>query len=132
DDVAGLGGARPQPLDHLGIAAGRHEADVLAVVLVGNRQAKAAGEVPGLRLAALAKREAENVELLAGGGEQEVALVALGIARAVERASALRQLARGHVMAGGQNPGAKLARRLQEVAEFDRLVALDTRHRGLS
>ena len=34
DDVAGLGGARLQPLDHVGIAAARHEADVLAVVLL--------------------------------------------------------------------------------------------------
>ena len=38
DDVAGLGRARPQPLDDVGVAAGRHEADVLAVVLVGDRK----------------------------------------------------------------------------------------------
>ena len=41
DDVAGIGRARHQLLDHVGIAALRHEADVLAVVLVGDRQPEA-------------------------------------------------------------------------------------------
>src|SRR5262249_46279845 len=34
DDLAGLHRVRPQPGDDVGVAAGRHEADVLAVVLV--------------------------------------------------------------------------------------------------
>ena len=41
DDVAGRRRAGLQPLDHVGVAAGRHEADVLAVVLVGDREAEA-------------------------------------------------------------------------------------------
>ena len=40
DDLARLRGARLQPLDDVGVAAGRHEADVLAVVLVGDRKAE--------------------------------------------------------------------------------------------
>src|SRR6185312_15962528 len=38
DDVAGLDGVRPQPADDIGVAPGRHEADVLAVLLVGHRK----------------------------------------------------------------------------------------------
>src|SRR5579883_1487625 len=37
DDVARHSRARLEALDHVGVAAGRHEADVLAVVLVGDR-----------------------------------------------------------------------------------------------
>src|SRR5262249_44042391 len=33
DDVAGLHRIRPQPADDIGVAPGRHEADVLAVML---------------------------------------------------------------------------------------------------
>ena len=50
DDVARLAGAGLQPLDHLGIVALRHEADVLAVVLVGDRQAQLARRRAGLGL----------------------------------------------------------------------------------
>ena len=35
-------------------------------------------------------------------------------------------------MAGGQHRRAELARSRQQIVEFDRLVALDTRHRRLS
>src|SRR5690606_30732817 len=41
DDVAGFRGARLQPLDHIGVPAVRHKADVLAVVLVGDGEAEA-------------------------------------------------------------------------------------------
>ena len=50
DDVAGLGGAGQQALDHLAVMAGRHEADVLAVGLVGDVEAELAGERPHLGL----------------------------------------------------------------------------------
>src|SRR5256885_2157325 len=78
DDVARLGSARPKPFDHLGIAPGWHEADVLAVVLVGNREAEAAGEFARLGLRALAERETKKLKLLMRGGEQKIALVAFG------------------------------------------------------
>ena len=111
---------------------GRHEADVLAVLLVGDRKAEAARQLARLRLGAIAEREAQQVELRARGGEQEIALVALGLARAIERAAAARQRARGDVMAGRQNLGAELARGLEQVAELDRLIAFDARHRRLA
>src|SRR5262245_57818339 len=89
DHVGRLGRARPQALDHLGVAAGRHEADILAVVLVSNRKAELAGELASLGLAALTQRKAQHVELLARSREQEIALVALRIAGAIERAAAV-------------------------------------------
>ena len=60
DDVAGLGGPGPQALDHLGVAAGRHEADVLAVVLVGDRERESARKLARLRLGPVAERKAHR------------------------------------------------------------------------
>ena len=121
--------ARPQPLDHVGVAAAGHEADVLAVGLVGDGKPEAPRQLARLRLGALAERKAQELELLARGGEQEVALVALRLARAIKRAAAARQRARGDVVAGRQHLGAELARGREEIAELDRLVALDAGHR---
>ena len=131
-DVAGLGGARQQPLDDVGVAAARDEADVLAVRLLGDRQIEPAREFARLRLGALAERKAQEVELLARSGEQEVALVAVVLARAVERARAVRAAPRGDVVAGRQHLRAELARGDQEVAELDRLVAVDAGDRRLA
>jgi hypothetical protein len=77
DDVAGLRGARAQLLDHRGIAARRHEADVLAVGLVRHGQAELDGERARRRLVGqVAEREAQEIELVARGREQEIALIA--------------------------------------------------------
>src|SRR5262245_53580150 len=108
DDVARLGRARPQALDHFGVAAGRHEADILAVVLVRDRKTELASELASLGLAALTERKAQHVELLARGREQEIALVALRIARAIERASAAGERARGDVVPGGDRKSTRL------------------------
>ncbi len=132
DDVARLGGARLEPLDHLGVAPGRHKADVLAVVLVGDREAELPRQRARLALRLVAERKPQDVELIARGGEQEIALVPLGLARAIERACAVRERTRGHVVAGRQHLGAELARGRKQVAKLDRAVALDTRHRGLA
>ena len=56
----GVGSAGPQPLDHLGIMAGRHEADVLAVMLVGDRKAEATRQLARFRLGAVAERKAQH------------------------------------------------------------------------
>ena len=88
DDLAGFRRARLQPLDHVRVVAGRHEADVLAVVLVGDREAELARQFARLGLAAFAERKAQHLELLARGAEQEIALVALFFARAIQRAAA--------------------------------------------
>ncbi len=72
------------------------------------------------------------LELLARGREQEIALVALRLARAIERALSVRQPAAGDIMAGGQHARAELARGAQKIVELDRLVAVDAGHRGLA
>ena len=110
DDLARLGRARHQALDQVGIAPGRHETDVLAVGLVGDRQREAAGELAGLRLGEVAERKAQEIDLLAGGGEQEIALVAVLVAGAVERAAAAGQRPGGDVMAGRQHARAPSSR----------------------
>src|ERR1700736_3333917 len=109
DDVSGLGGAGPQALDHLGIASRGNEADVLAVLLVGDREIETTGQIAGLGLAALTQRKPQRSELLGRGRKQEIALIALAVAGAIEPAAAARQLARGDVMAGRQHFGAELA-----------------------
>jgi hypothetical protein len=83
DDIAGFRRAGLEPLDHLRIVAGWHETDVLAVVLVGHREAEAPCELTRFGLAALAEGKPQNVELLGRGAEQEIALVALFLARAI-------------------------------------------------
>ena len=130
--VAGFGRARLEALDHIDVMPGRHEADVLAVVLVGDRQTEFARKLARLRLAALAEREAQNIELLARGAEQEIALVALFLARAEQAAAAFGQRPRRDVMSGRQNFGAQLACGDQEIVEFDRHVAFDAGHRRLA
>src|SRR3954469_22990913 len=125
DNVAGLRRPGLEPLDHLGVAARGHEAYVLAVVLVSDREAEPAGEGPRFRLGLVAQRKAQHLELLARGGKQEIALVALLLARAIERSPTAWQRPRRDVMAGREHARAELARGRKKVAEFDRLVALD-------
>ena len=132
DDFARTGSARPQPLDDVGIMSGRHEADVLAVLLVGNRQAKTPCQITRLRFSAVTERKAQQIELRSRRGEQEIALIAFCFTRAIQRAAATRQRPRRNVVARRQNLGSELARGLQQVAEFDRLVAFDARHRRLA
>ena len=131
DDVAGGCRAGLQPLDHVGVAAGRHEADVLAVVLVGDRKPEAPRMLARLGLGHVAERKAQDVELLMRGAEQEVALVALLFAGAVERAAAGHG-PRRNVMAGGEHLRAQFARGAEQVLELDRHVAVDAGHRRLS
>src|ERR1700712_3782501 len=75
DDIAGLDRAGPEPADDVGIAPGRYEADILAVLLVGDFKLKTPRQVAHLGLAHVAERKAQIIELLARGREQEVALV---------------------------------------------------------
>jgi hypothetical protein len=97
----------------------------------GNRS-EASRQFARLRLGHVAERKAQKVELLGRGREQEIALVTVAVAGPVERAAAVRQPARGDVMAGRQHLGAKLARGAQEIAELDRLVAFHAGHRRLA
>ena len=81
-DVAVLQRAWLEALDDARVAARRHEADVLAVGLFGDGEAKLVRERAHLGLAHGAEGKAQEAELRARGGEQEIALVALGDRRA--------------------------------------------------
>ena len=110
DDVAGLAAPGQQALDHVAVMAGRHEADVLAVGLVGDVEAELARQ--RAHLAALASSPSgkrRQRKLLARGGEQEIALVAIGVGGAIERPAAAAVVARDDVMAGRQDVGAEIA-----------------------
>src|SRR5271165_2519903 len=115
DDLARLGGAGLETLDDFAVAARGHKADVLAVALLRDRQTEPARKLPRLRLGHVAERKTQELELLARGGEQEIALVALRLARAIERPPPARQRPRSHVMAGRQNPGAELAHARKQI-----------------
>ena len=109
DDVAGARRIRPQLGDDVGVAPLGHEADVLAVGLLGNGEAEFAGEATGLVLRQFAQGETQEIELLGCGGVEEVALVASRIQGAVEAAPAGFEGATGHVMAGRQHVGIEVA-----------------------
>ena len=118
-----------QAADDVGVAPGRHEADVLAVLLVGDVEAEAPRQFARLRLGHVAKRKAQIVELLLRGRKQEIALVAVGIRGTHQRARSVFLTARGDIMPGRERVRAKLARRRQQVAKLDGTVALDAGHR---
>ena len=132
DDVAGLGGARQQPLDHLAVVAGGDEADVLAVGLVGDGEAEFVRERAHLRLRQAAEREAQHRELLARRREEEIALVALGIGGAVERPAALPVVVGDDIVAGRQHVGAEVLGGLEQIGELHVLVAGDAGDRRLA
>ncbi len=126
DDLARRGRSRLQLGDDVGIFALRDEADVLAVLLGGDGEAHGLGCLAHLRLGKPAQREAQEVDLRLGGGEEEIALVAVGVDRPVERAVGAIGLA-ADVVARRQCVRAELARGRQQVGELDGLVA---RHAG--
>ena len=130
-DIARLGGAGAEPFDHAGIAAGGHEADVLAVRLVGHGEAQPLRVRPHALLRHVAKGKAQEFELLWRGGEEEVALIPGVIDRAVELGS-LRPRHAPHVVAGGERVRAKVASERQQVAELHPLIAAHAGDRRLA
>ncbi len=103
-------------------------------VLVGDRQSqkrRASSRVSALVSSPSGKRR--QIELLARGREQEIALVALGFARR-DRARGRRPAARARRRNGrSPAPAAPSSRAVvEQVAELDRLVALDAGHRRLA
>src|SRR5262245_44822483 len=128
-DVSGLGSARPEPLDHIGVVTRRHKTDVLTVVLVGNRKAETASELACFHLGALAERKAKDIELLPGRAEKEIALIALLLPRAIKGAAAAGQWPRCHVVTGRENLGAQFPRGDEQIVELDRHIAVDAGHR---
>ena len=84
------------------------------------------------RLGQGAEREAQHRQLLAGRREQEIALIAIGIGRAVERPPALAIVGVDDVMAGRQQIGAEILGGLEQVDELHVLVAGDAGDRRLA
>ena len=109
DDVARLGGFGAQHFDQPGIGALRHKADVLAVGLVGDHQPETPGQRAGFVLGEAAQRKAQELEFGAGRGKQEIALVAGGVARAVQFGTGGAGHP-AHVMPGRQRRGAEILR----------------------
>ena len=107
DDLARLGRAGQQPLDHRAVMARRDETDVLAVRLVRDLEREFPCERANSVLGQGAEREAQHRQLLAGRREQKIALIAIGIGRAVERPPALAIVGVDDVMAGRQQIGAE-------------------------
>ncbi len=85
-----------------------------------------------LRLFQAAQGKAQEIQLVAGGGEQEVALVAGRIDGAVQVGGPPGRAIAAHIVAGGQGRGAQVAGHLQQVAELDRLVAAHAGDRRLA
>ena len=130
-DLAGLAPLRPQAVDQGAVIAGGDEADVLAVRLGGDPEAQRGGDAAHLGLFQIGQGEAQIVELVLGGGEQEIGLVA----RMVDRLAHLRAIADGgaaDIVARRHGLGAQVAGDVQQVAELDRLIAADAGDRGLA
>ena len=96
DDVPRLGGSRAQALDHFRVAPGGHETDVLAVRLLRHFEAEVSCQLARRILVERAEREPQEGKLLARGGEQEIALVALLVGGAVKLPSAGRPARSAH------------------------------------
>ena len=85
----------------------------------------------GLVFGEPAQGKAQKLELLAGRRKEKIALVARRIVRPVQFGSAGPHYTAG-IMPGGQRRGAEIARRSQQVAELDPLIAADAGDRRLA
>ncbi len=122
DDIARFHRAGPQFLDHRLIFAVGHETYILAVRLFGDGQAEFLRQLARLRLRQFAQGKAQIFQLLARGGEQEIALIARGLVGAPELRPAWAQLA-AHIMARGQAICPQIAGHAQQILELHLLVA---------
>ena len=109
----------------------RHEANILAIVLVGDRKAEFAGQPPRALLGQSAQRKAQEIEFGAGRAIEEIALVAREVAGTVQFRP-VRPFHAADVMTRCQCGGAEIARRRQKVAELDALIAAYARDRRLA
>ncbi len=129
DDLPGRFGFRPKPLDQPRIVAVGDEADVLAVGLGRDGEPGFGRDPPHFVLGQVAEREAQEVELLARGSVEEIALVAAGVGALVElRAAAVDGAS--DIVPSRQAIGAKLAREGDQVGELHPLVAQRAGDRG--
>ena len=98
-------------------------------MLLRHRQSEAAREFARLRLGHVTEGKAQHVELLVCGAKQEIALVAIGIARTVKSTPATGKSARCDIVAGRHHARAQLLRGGEQILELDGLVAGNARHR---
>ncbi len=131
DDVPRLGALRAQAIDHGGVSPLGDEADVLAVGLLGDGQTQFGRRAADLALGQVTEREAQIVQLLGRGGEQEIALVARRIGGAAQLRPGRAHLA-ADIVAGGHRLRAQVAGDIQQVAELHGLIAADAGDRRLA
>ena len=93
DDRAGAVLCRCLALDEARVVAVGHEADLLALGLVGDGQPALPGDGADARLVEPADGEEGGLELRLGEAEEEVGLV-LGAVRALQQAESARRAAR--------------------------------------
>ena len=128
-NLASFCSIRPQPFDHIRVTAIRHEADILTVMLFGNRKAEFPRQCARFRLSEVAERKPQQVKLLARGRVQKIALIAIGVSGAIKCATNSTIGTTRNVMPRRQGRRAKFACRRQQIAEFDRAITFDTRDR---
>jgi hypothetical protein len=131
-DLARLSGIRLQPVDNRRVAAGRHEADVLTVRLVRNDEAEFLGDRAHGGLCQTAERKAEIIELLLRGRIEKVALIAIGIVRAIHRAAIGATISRAaafNVVTGDERRAAEIFCGRKQILELHGLIAGNAGHR---
>src|SRR5260370_10879693 len=128
DDVTRLPSLGPQPLDETSVGSARHKADILTVGLGGDPQAEMPRQGTSLVFGEAAQWKPQVFELLSPRGEQEIALVARQVGCPMEFGP-LRAGNPAGIMPGGERRGAEIARRAQQIAKLDPLIAADAPHR---
>jgi len=130
DDGAGTERAGVAPPEEAAVIAVGHEADLLAVGLVGRDEPESARVIAHLGLGELAHREARGRELRLGERPQEVALILAAIAGTPERVAPRACVAlHARVVSGGDGDGVPRARAGEQRAELQIRVAGHARHR---
>jgi hypothetical protein len=125
-DRAGLG--RQIAAQELGERPFADEADARAVLLVGNGQSCRLGKRPHFTLGLVCQGKQHAVEVRAGDGMQEVALILAGIAGLQEPILAVLAGKAG-VVARCDAGGAEASRVVEQRAEFDLAIAEHVRIR---
>src|SRR5262245_5995329 len=101
-------------------------------MLVGNRKPETAREFARFMLGHIAEWKAQEIKLLAGRREQEIALVALSVAGAIHCAAAIGKATGGNVVSGRQDARAEITGGRKQILELDRHVAMDAGNRRLT
>ena len=128
DNVTRLCRARMQFFDHRGVIAIWHETNILAVGFIGHAKPVFARQSARFCLGCqMPQGKSQVVELLSGGREQKVTLIAIMICghmqlRTIRTGFALDVMACGHAIC------IKIFGRLQQVFEFHPLIAANARH----